>query len=559
MKEGPYDWVPPGYWYDNTHSSNNANDNDSTLTNVGGAWAFDNEQSAGDTVPTMDSVQRFLSPPDQAALWQQSDAHQYHTNYESTDGSHSGYSFGTLDNLDTAIQNRYGKWGSLAQFVELAQVQNYEDTRAQFEAFIDHWNNSTPSTGTVYWQLNKGWPTLLWDLYNNDYDQAGSYFGAKKANEDLHVLYAYDTGTVTVDNLSGAGQQGLSVESRVYNLAGHVLDDQTASGISLDPQAVQNAVLRPRVPATTTPPAPAQTYFVELTLRQHGTVLDRNVYWLSTQQDVIDWTTTEGNPQADNGSPLSQYANMTALQKLPSEPVQVSAVTTGSDGDRVITSVTITNPSSNPAVAFFLRADMRRGNANDTAQSGGNHLERQRHNAVAGGVRDADRVLPVVAARRRHAGGERLRLERAERHLRRGGGGAGRGRRRARAALRRRRRYAARPWRRPARQRSARDAAPGHGSGSRDPGERRRRPGCGVGLDHHLGGALAGHDAARQLHPRRQRRHLHADRDEHRPCADRREDAGDARRHRRPEPGLHLRHRIRLDLRLLQQPDDHVR
>ena len=119
--------------------------------------------------------------------------------------AHSGYSFGTLDNLDTAIAHRYGQWNSLAQYVQEAQVQNYEDTRAQFEAYIDHWNNyPTPSTGTVYWQLNKGWPTMLWDLYNYDYDEAGAYFGAKKANEDLHVLYAYDTGTVTIDNLTGA-------------------------------------------------------------------------------------------------------------------------------------------------------------------------------------------------------------------------------------------------------------------------------------------------------------------------------------------------------------------
>ena len=136
-------------------------------------------------------------------------------------------------------------------------------------------------------------------------------------------------------------------------------------------------MLTPKVPATTTPPTPAKTYFVELILRQHGAVVDRNVYWLSTQQDVIDWNTTEGNPQADNGAPLSQYADMTALQKLPSEPVQVTADTVpqpGPDGDNVTTNVTITNPSSNSAVAFFLRADVRRGNADGTAQSGDNEV-----------------------------------------------------------------------------------------------------------------------------------------------------------------------------------------
>ncbi len=94
-------------------------------------------------------------------------------------------------------------------------------------------------------------------------------------------------------------------------------------------------MLTPQVPAATTPPTPAKTYFVELILRQHGVVVDRNVYWLSTQHDVIDWDATEGNPQADNGAPLSQYADMTALQNLPSEPVQVAAATSPGPGGQL--------------------------------------------------------------------------------------------------------------------------------------------------------------------------------------------------------------------------------
>ena len=74
---------------------------------------------------------------------------------------------GTLFDLDTAISNRYGPWSSLDQYVEEAQLQNYETQRAEFEAYVDHSRNAqAPSTGIVYWQLNKGWPTLLWNLYN---------------------------------------------------------------------------------------------------------------------------------------------------------------------------------------------------------------------------------------------------------------------------------------------------------------------------------------------------------------------------------------------------------
>ncbi len=357
-KEGPYDWVPPSYWYDTSHFD----PVDPTRTNVGGAWAFDSEASAGDTVPTLDSIRRFLSPFEQSELWRNPDYNQYHTNYEpSLPGpDNGGYSFGTLHDLDRAIADRYGAWSSLGQYVEEAQVQNYETQRAEFEAYIDHsTNRRAPSTGIVYWQLNKGWPTLLWALYNHDFDEAGSYFGAKKANASLHALYAYDAGTVAVDNLGGQRQSGLSVQATVYDLAGTVLDRRTASGISVAGEGVAQNVLRPAVPASTSPPAKARTYFVELLLKRGGTIVDRNVYWLSTQRDLVNWTKTMGSPQAT----MSQYANLSALRGLPAATVQVSARTVVRPGGLDETDVTITNTSRRPTVAFFLRTDVRRGSA----------------------------------------------------------------------------------------------------------------------------------------------------------------------------------------------------
>jgi exo-1,4-beta-D-glucosaminidase len=377
-KEGPYDWVPPSYWYDRTHFD----PGDDSRTNVGGAWAFNSESSAGDTVPTLDSIKRWLSTSEQDQLWSNPDYNQYHLNYEpdlpdtnpNDPNNNGGYSFGTLHDLDQAIKARYGAWSSLEQYVEEAQVQNYETQRAQFEGYIDHSTDaSAPSTGVVYWQLNKGWPTLLWDLYNYDYDQAGSYFGAKKADEPLHVLYAYDDGTVSVDNMSNWAARGLSVESKVYALNGTVLDDQTAHVASVAGQGVAQGVLRPVVPAATTPPSPAQTYFVELLLTRHGRVIDRNVYWLSTQQDVVDWGNTIGNPQAT----MSQFADLTDLQSLAPASLRVTAHTRHGGHDRdgtMQTDVTITNTSSTPAVGFFLRADVRRGSAAGTPESGDNQV-----------------------------------------------------------------------------------------------------------------------------------------------------------------------------------------
>jgi exo-1,4-beta-D-glucosaminidase len=362
-KEGPYDWVPPSYWYDTAHFD----PDDSSRTNVGGAWAFDSEASAGHTVPTLDSIRRFLSPAEQTALWRQPDFNQYHANFEPELPSpdNGGYSFGTLHDLDQAIANRYGHWSGLEQYVEQAQAQNYETQRAELEAYIDHSTNAqAPSTGIVYWQLNKGWPTLLWDLYNHDFDQAGSYFGAKKANEPLHVLYTYDDGTVTVDDLGARPASGLSVEANVYDVAGHRLDHQVARGLHVDSQGVLRHVLEPDVPS-----GGARTYFVQLVLRRGGRVVDRNVYWLSTQPDLVDWDATMGNPQAT----MTRYADLTQLQHLAAARISAAA-TSRRAGDETVTRVTISNHSSTPTVGFLLRADVRRGTAAGTPDAGDNEV-----------------------------------------------------------------------------------------------------------------------------------------------------------------------------------------
>ncbi|MGW3962731.1 glycosyl hydrolase 2 galactose-binding domain-containing protein [Amycolatopsis sp. NPDC005003] len=362
-KEGPYDWVPPSYWYDSSHFDTS----DDSRTNAGGAWGFASEQSAGHTVPTLDSIKRFLSPAEQAKLWQDPAYNQYHANFEP---DHGGYAFGTLYTLDQSILQRYGKWNSLESYVDLANIANYENTRSQFEAFLHHsTDKANPSTGVVYWQLNKGWPTLLWSLYNDDGDQPGAYFGAQKANKPLHAIYGYDNGSVTLDNLGAATQSGLSVQARVLDTAGKVLDDQTASGISLGSQGVRTGVLKPKVPAETKAPAPAQVYFVELQVKQGGKVVDRNVYWLSTQKDVVDWAKTLGNPQAT----LSQYGNLQALQNLPKSQVGAVASTRAQGGD-LVTTVTVTNTSKTPGAAFFLRADVRRGTPDGREAPGDNQL-----------------------------------------------------------------------------------------------------------------------------------------------------------------------------------------
>ena len=251
MKEGPYNWFPPSYAYSlNCSGSTGANPCTSgAFVNRGGAWAFETESSPGSTIPTLDSLNRFMPPAAQQQMITSPNLRLFNSGRGGQDSGTSYASFQHVGVQATAICRRYGTWtatpvtcptnppgttslyaGSpnITDFVKKGVALNYESVRAQFEAYIDHSTRTdSPSTGLVYWMMNKPMPSLLWNLYNHDYDQAGSYFGAKKANTPLHVYYSYaapenDPGNrmVNVANLTGSTQAGLTVSARTYRHGG---------------------------------------------------------------------------------------------------------------------------------------------------------------------------------------------------------------------------------------------------------------------------------------------------------------------------------------------------
>jgi hypothetical protein len=351
-KEGPYNWAPPGYWWE----SGAVMDVGGDFTNAGGAFGFDTEASAGATVPTRDSLDRFLSPRDQRQLWETSSVagagsgpRIFHTS------PYHGYTaVGTLGQYNTALWHRYGHWAGMAGYLREAQAAGYEVARAQFEATIGQAHDrANPSTGVIYWQLNKAWPSLQWQLYGYDLDQAGVYFGAKKANEPLHVMYAYSDGSIRVANLTNERQPGLRARVVFRSLDGRRRVERRVRVPRLAGQGVAT-VLRPAVPA-----GMSRTYFLELELTRGATTVSRNVYWLSRRPDAVDWQATLGKGSGAVVRP-GGYADLTGLQRLGRVPVTVEA-TTARSGEDDLTVVEIRNDGRRPLPAFFLRADVRRG------------------------------------------------------------------------------------------------------------------------------------------------------------------------------------------------------
>jgi exo-1,4-beta-D-glucosaminidase len=363
-KEGPYNYVPPGYWWANGPETAGR---DPAYTNAGSAWGYDTETSAGNTVPTQDSLDRFLTPADQAKIWDPSTTKGPGTG---PDIYHVAASYGDytktarMGQYNTPLWNRYGPWSDMASYQKIAQMGGYEVTRAQFEAYVGRSADAAdPSTGVIYWMLNKAWPSLHWNLYNDDFDQSGVYFGARKAGEPVHIMYDYADGSVKVANLTRTTVPGLTASARFIDLDGTVRTSVRRAVGDLASQDV-HTVLTPGVPAGI-----SRTYFVELTLTgSGGDPVSRNVYWLSTKPDAVDWAKTLG---AGSGAAFRPggYADLRDLQSLPAATVTATASTKRSGTDAV-TTVTVRNTGRGSVPVVFTRLDVRRGTSSGRAAGG---------------------------------------------------------------------------------------------------------------------------------------------------------------------------------------------
>jgi exo-1,4-beta-D-glucosaminidase len=318
--EGPYAWVPPAYWY---------------ADKLGGAFGFNSELSAGASIPRLEDLVRMLAPQELEALWRFPEARQYHA-------SAAWSVFANLPSYGASLAKRYGAPRSLEDYVAKSQLDNYDNVRAQFEAHSAHQDRANPSTGLIYWMLNNAWPSLHWHLYDYFLNPAGAYFGARMANETLHIQYSYDTREIMLVNRTLATENRLRALIRVRNLDGSVAFERRLQGIDLPGNVARAVAVVPALPHL------SATYFIELELAAaDGRTISRNVYWLATQTDELDWANSNWYL-----TPVTRYADLTALQTMPTVSSEALATMRVEGGEEVIT-ITLTVPSSSTAVSFF--------------------------------------------------------------------------------------------------------------------------------------------------------------------------------------------------------------
>jgi len=316
--DGPYEWVPPSYWL--------------LDRNRGGAFGFATEISPGPAVPPIESLRRML-PKDH--LWPIDDFWSYHC---------GGGRFRRLDIFTGALNARYGTAKSVEDYAQKSQLMAYEARRAMFEAYG---RNKYQSTGVIQWMLNNAWPSMIWHLYDYYLRPGGGYFGTKKACEPVHVQYSYDDRSVVVVNGTYQSMDRLKVRAKVIDL--NMIEKYSNElSLSLPSDGVVRAFTLPEIEGLTS------TYFLKLTLEnKSGNLISSNFYWLSTKDDVLDWT--KGNWYY---TPTTSFADFTALERL--QPVELSASgRLERTSNEEVAHVTVTNPGA--TLAFAVRLQIKGG------------------------------------------------------------------------------------------------------------------------------------------------------------------------------------------------------
>ena len=333
--DGPYVWEPPDYWYVDTKN--------------GGAFGFCAEEG-GETPPPIESLKKFI-PPDE--LWPMTFGANSSYTYHSGKGE-----FSSIKTYNAGLDGRYGASSNLDEYSEKSQLQNYEAARGQFESMAARaYNPETKTgaaTGTVFWMMDNSWPTIHWNLYDYFLKPAGSYFGAKKANEPVHALWDYSNRKVQVFNSTLDSYKGMTVSATVYNIPNLVVEYTNHVTLDVPADLPADAFTIPEIDGL------SPTYFVRLQLNNSaGELVGENVYWYSTQPDTLnfskaDWYIT----------PVKTYANLTGLGELaPNNNLQVSATATTENGDGVV-QIHLAN-ADKTNVAFFVRAEVIAGKDGD--------------------------------------------------------------------------------------------------------------------------------------------------------------------------------------------------
>jgi exo-1,4-beta-D-glucosaminidase len=309
--EGPYDWVPPVYWYVDKQ--------------YGGAFGFNTEVGPGPQIPPLPSIKKMIP---KESLWPIDSVWLYYSGRGE---------FENLDRFLSAFNARYGESNDLETFLLKNQISSYEAIRPMFESFAV---NKFNSTGVVQWMYNSAWPTLYWQLFDYYLMPNGAFYGTKKASSPVLPIYNYGDHGIYVNNDKKDSLTDISLQIKIFDINSNLLFDEVEK-LDIGPNQSKKVLNMPEVDNL------SSTFFLDLRLMDdEGKSVENNFYWLSTKPDIPDFEKSTWY-----WTPNKQHADFKALNSIEKTEVNYDySISTDKDGANF--EVTIHNPTNK--IAFFL-------------------------------------------------------------------------------------------------------------------------------------------------------------------------------------------------------------
>jgi len=307
--DGPYDYVPPVYWYEDTLS--------------GGAFGFNTETGPGPQPPPLASVKKMIPQNDR---WPLGEVWKYH---------YGRKEFENLDVFKHALEKRYGESHDLDSFLFKSQAASYEALRAMFEAFNVYHPNAT---GVIQWMLNSAWPETHWQLFDWFLNPNGGFYGTKSGCQPLNLIFNYKTSEINLYNGGLKVKTDLIAEIRLYDFNSKLVYEDT---LTVDAAENSSKVIQ----KLKFPQDESTLYFLDMKLGdKSGEELAHNFYWLTEKPDVLDyqknlWFVT----------PIKEFADFTELDNLPHTTVNAEFKYHSADNKIVLD---LTNETDK--IAFFI-------------------------------------------------------------------------------------------------------------------------------------------------------------------------------------------------------------
>jgi exo-1,4-beta-D-glucosaminidase len=293
-----YAYYPPSYWYTKLEFNTEAG-------------------PSGEQIPPMETMRKMMPAED---LWPMSKSWDLRL--------HKAF----YPPAREALYSRYGKPTGAEEYSMKSQVLQYEATRAMMEAFAA---NKYKSSGIIYWMYNSAWPSLYWQFYDYFMAPNGSFYGTRKACENLHIQYSYDDHSIRIVNGNYVHFNELKATAKLYDFnLKEVLSKEVIADVKADDS--KKVIMLD-------PPKGAVSFLKLELLDNTGKEISSNFYWLSGKGD--------------------EKADFTSLNRLPKVNLNYSVSEKVKENDKYTVTVDIENPTA--SLAFFINPKIIMQNSKD--------------------------------------------------------------------------------------------------------------------------------------------------------------------------------------------------